>query len=505
MSEIKRKTCVYLVGDISAAGTIHLEVFENTIHNDKEEGVQISFRFIGHLKESDALNLIKDALKNSDINWFGENSGSWRVDSVKLSEEILSIKQFDWMHGTVTPIIIIDHDSNTSGDKENTIVRFKIIQREMVLGKKFHRLVNELVNQKKEELFRQQSEKKDEILQAAASKGAPIPPGYVWGKLDDLQVDEIRQRGDIVWDALKQTLEAFDPTYNSELASELHSLTDSFLPVSLCEPKNYLESVGWKRPFAEEVKRQLRITFECTRNSALSALKTKIDLYAAKKRSNSSRENRSALKAHSLPHIDTRGNEKDVYNCLWILETLYDDERGEAIANHGTGFMLENVGLVTCAHVVADKDKIYKKTKAFRHDQLHEKYVINVTQFSEDLDLAVVELLSNDKSKIEITECLSLATDDVKLKDPVSLFGFPAYKIGQTPYVVEAKVASKFGAKSIQKFEIDTQIREGNSGGPVLNSRFEVVGIAAEGARKDSGNNAVISVNELDRLLKKLI
>jgi len=203
-----------------------------------------------------------------------------------------------------------------------------------------------------------------------------------------------------------------------------------------------------------------------------------------------------------LPYLEASDDEKNIYNTLWIIETLYDDESGELIANHGTGFMLKDIGLVTCAHVVADKDKIFETTEAFRYDRTHEKYVISVTNFSVELDLAVVELLSKDKKKIEIPECLSPASDDVNLKDPVSLFGFPAYKIGQTPYVAEAKVASKFGDKSIQKFEIDTQIREGNSGGPVLNNKFEVVGIAAEGARKDSGNNAVISVKELNNLLK---
>ena len=204
-----------------------------------------------------------------------------------------------------------------------------------------------------------------------------------------------------------------------------------------------------------------------------------------------------------LPFIEASDDEKNIYNTLWIIETVYDDESGESVVNHGTGFMLKDVGLVTCAHVVAEKAKIYETTKAFKYDRPNEKYVINVTNFSEEIDLAVVELLSKDKKKVEIPEGLSPSKDDVEPKDPVSLFGFPAYKIGQTPYVAEAKVASKFGDKSIRKFEIDTQIREGNSGGPVLNEKYEVVGIAAEGARKESGNNAVITVNELSNLLKE--
>lgn len=198
-----------------------------------------------------------------------------------------------------------------------------------------------------------------------------------------------------------------------------------------------------------------------------------------------------------LPFIETSTEEKSIGKALWLIETVYDDEDGEGIVCHGTGFMLKDVGLVTCAHVVAEKDKLYNKTEAFRHDCPHEKYIVKVTHFSEMRDLAIAELLSKDKKKVKFPEFLLPAIDDVEVKKAVTLFGFPAYKTGQTPYVAEAKVASKYAFHGIQKFEIDTQIREGNSGGPVLNEKYEVVGIAAEGARKESGNNAVISVKEL--------
>jgi S1-C subfamily serine protease len=56
----------------------------------------------------------------------------------------------------------------------------------------------------------------------------------------------------------------------------------------------------------------------------------------------------------------------------------------------------------------------------------------------------------------------------------------------------------------IHKFEIDQLIREGNSGGPILNTKYEVVGIAAEGAEKGMGNNAVIAISELFKMLSEL-
>jgi len=203
-----------------------------------------------------------------------------------------------------------------------------------------------------------------------------------------------------------------------------------------------------------------------------------------------------------LPYVEATNNEKNVYDSLWILETLYDD-KGIVVANHGTGFMLKGVGLVTCAHVVADKTwMVHKKTVAYRYNSPHKKYVINVLKFSEERDLAIVELLPPTNKKINITECLIPSLTEVEQKDDVILFGFPAYKTGQTPYVADAKVASKFATKSIQKFEITTQIREGNSGGPVTNKKHEVVGIAAEGAQKDSGDNAVIAIAEIYNILK---
>lgn len=67
---------------------------------------------------------------------------------------------------------------------------------------------------------------------------------------------------------------------------------------------------------------------------------------------------------------------------------------------------------------------------------------------------------------------------------------------------VKISFASKFATQGIQKFELSTQIRKGNSVEPVLNHKFEVVSVAPEGAQKDSGNNAVIAVNELGNLLK---
>ena len=153
----------------------------------------------------------------------------------------------------------------------------------MELSKEFRSLVYKLVSQKQNQLSRKQSQHRDKILKDSASKGFNILPGYAHGVIDDLQVDSIRRRRDIVWNALEQTLEAFDPSFYPELATQLHLLAESFFPLTLCEPHKY----GLQRSFAEEANQKLRSQLKVERNSSLNTVKTKIDLYVAKKRSKS--------------------------------------------------------------------------------------------------------------------------------------------------------------------------------------------------------------------------
>jgi len=144
-----------------------------------------------------------------------------------------------------------------------------------------------IVYQKQDELSQKQSQRMDRILKDSSSKGWNIPPGHVHRELDDLQVDSIRRRGEIVWSALEQTLEAFDPSFYPELGDQLHSLAESFFPLTLCKPHDYLRRMGCKRSFAEEANQQLRSQLEIARKSSLERVKTKIDLYVANKRSKS--------------------------------------------------------------------------------------------------------------------------------------------------------------------------------------------------------------------------
>ncbi len=204
-----------------------------------------------------------------------------------------------------------------------------------------------------------------------------------------------------------------------------------------------------------------------------------------------------------LRYLEDKNKEQAVLDSLWVLESLYDAADGSAVCSQGTGFVLDGFGVVTCAHVVSSNGKVLEKIKAFQCQSLGSQYDVRVKLLDLDRDIAILELLSKEKVPIILKKSIGVAESDaVSQKEPIALAGFPAYKIGQSPYWVDGKVASTYAQSGVEKFEIDIVIREGNSGGPVLNSNFEVVGIAAEGAEKSGGNNAVIKIGELFKAQK---
>jgi hypothetical protein len=200
----------------------------------------------------------------------------------------------------------------------------------------------------------------------------------------------------------------------------------------------------------------------------------------------------------SLRYIESPDKEKNAIGSIWVLETLYDDHNDEVKASQGTGFMLNGVGLVTCAHVVSENGEIVKNIKAFQCNSIGNKYDITVKKIDQHRDIAILELTSSQPSeKTVFTELHPPISEIVEQKNPIIIMGFPAYKVGQSAYLADGKIASVFTQSGVKKFEIDILIREGNSGGPVLNTNYEVIGIATEGAEKSGGNNSVTRISEL--------
>jgi len=196
-----------------------------------------------------------------------------------------------------------------------------------------------------------------------------------------------------------------------------------------------------------------------------------------------------------LPITEPSSAETALMDAVFVVEVLYDD--GDGIhASQGTGFCLAGIGFVTAAHVISEKGAIYKQIYAYSYKDPAQRFRLEISAIDIHRDLAIGALLDASGGQHTCKSPLSPAFS-LKLKDHVALVGYPAYKVGQTPYWADARVASIYGQQNVAKFEITAQIREGNSGGPVVNEALRVVGIAVEGADKGAGNNAAVQLHEL--------
>ena len=204
-----------------------------------------------------------------------------------------------------------------------------------------------------------------------------------------------------------------------------------------------------------------------------------------------------------LKFIEETDEERELLFSTLIVKCYCEDEKTKNLMmTYGTGFYIKDIGIVTCAHVVTDlKQNIYEKIEVFTSGQFLNTFVCKVEIIDQHIDIAILK--PDDLKFYDNLSSFSYILDAVELKQDIKLLGYPAYSDGQSPSIFDSKVSSTFAQNGVSKFEIAGQIREGNSGGPVLNLDNQVIGIANEGAEKGFGKNAVIKVTELINLLKK--
>jgi RNA-directed DNA polymerase len=70
---------------------------------------------------------------------------------------------------------------------------------------------------------------------------------------------------------------------------------------------------------------------------------------------------------------------------------------------------------------------------------------------------------------------------EVKVGDQIRLLGFPLHVKGASVHIQEGRISQYSPWHGVPQFVVDCPIVRGNSGGPVLNSRHEVIGIAVKG------------------------
>lgn len=212
-------------------------------------------------------------------------------------------------------------------------------------------------------------------------------------------------------------------------------------------------------------------------------------------------------------------NANDARNgVVFIVGAGYMNLLGEPVPAtfSGTGFAVGDPKepveyIVTNAHVIID-DFGDQCTLAVYFSYASNDFVRpTIYKVDKQKDIAVLKLPEPTTKRTALVLC---PNEKVNVNDEVSALGFPytselltdnmKYDINDVT-VTKGSISREFYQNENMRsmYQIDAYINHGNSGGPLVNSKGEVVGINTEGIEGEANVNAAIQIDELINLIPR--
>jgi len=195
------------------------------------------------------------------------------------------------------------------------------------------------------------------------------------------------------------------------------------------------------------------------------------------------------LKSFNKTYDGPMNKIKEPYTCLGLQvfktskekEKIYKDDEGDSsrviAASSGTGFFVSTNGhMVTNNHVIdsCDMVKAHYKGKEIEADVL----------FTDRTnDLAII------KANIKTDKVFPVSNEDVSLLEDIIVAGYPlGKKVSASIKTSKGSVTALAGyGDNYSNFQIDAALNRGNSGGPIMDQKGNVVGVAVEVYGKEAG------------------
>ena len=144
------------------------------------------------------------------------------------------------------------------------------------------------------------------------------------------------------------------------------------------------------------------------------------------------------------------------------------DDNKVVAASSGTGFFVTNNGhMITNNHVI----DVCKKVKTIYNGKEYEAKILAVDRMN---DLAII------KADVRPEKIYSISQNDAGLLEEVIVAGYPlGKKISASIKATSGTITALAGiGDNYAEFQTDAALNSGNSGGPVINDKGNVVGVA---------------------------
>jgi S1-C subfamily serine protease len=235
----------------------------------------------------------------------------------------------------------------------------------------------------------------------------------------------------------------------------------------------------------------LQATYEAKLDSLYQELNTERDILASVKANLTKLQEQDAGK---LDEVDVLGRSKLAVVGVYPLKTHYDTYASwkEAVFATGSGVVIHYKGLiVTNYHVV--QPSIKAKTPILVRLGNGQQYFAELKNYNAGKDIAILQL-TNVRNPLPYLRF----ADTVKVGEKVYAIGNP---FGLEATITQGIVSAirNYGFKIVQT---DAAMNPGNSGGPIINSKGEIVAISSLGRQEAENIGFAIHLEEVEELAR---
>lgn len=191
------------------------------------------------------------------------------------------------------------------------------------------------------------------------------------------------------------------------------------------------------------------------------------------------------------------------YDISSVEQSLvYIEAVDDNIISSGSGFTYKikdnKTYIVTSYHIVKDYEKIY----VYSFNKM--KVSANIFGFDEISDIAILEInddLNLKKVKMGDSSKLSIGDEVYAVGTPIDYRYFSTYTKGIISYLNREIEVDGNTYKTIQ---IDTSINNGNSGGPLIDKKGNVIGVVFIKESDIDGVSFVLPINDVMKIVNKI-